>query len=100
MNIIHPEIDDNNLPPDPYSELGCHTRIIIYRNFTTHRSYNPICFKTDTWAVHLYFYPNNPSWLLDPNDRNSNLSNKTMINEMEYFFKLVKDKCEKVIKLI
>lgn len=100
LGIIYPKIDDNNLPSDPYSELGCHTRIIIYRNFTTHRSYNPICFKTVTWAVHLYFYPNNKNWLLDPNDESSGVSDKTVIDEMHNFYQLLKDKCEKAIILI
>jgi len=100
LDIIYPKIDDNNLPPDPYSELGCHTRIIIYRNFITHRSHNPICFRTITNTVHLYFYPNNINFLLDPNDKGSNVSDKTAIDEMHSFYQLLKDKCEKAIILI
>jgi len=91
LDILYPKIDENNLPLDPYSDLGRHTRIIIYRNFITHRSRNPNCFRTTTWALHLFLYPN---------DKNSNVSNNTVIEEMDIFYKLVEDKCEKAIKLI
>ena len=97
--MLHPNTRNTTLPSDPYSEEGSHHRIIIYRNFVTHRSYNPIKVKMPERSVHLLLYPNDPNYLFDQSDPNSNNSRKSITDEMKYFHKLFEDKCKIVVKM-
>jgi len=105
LQQLHPSTRSNKpLPQDPYSEEGCHFRIIQYRNIVTHNKNFPFRIKVDLQrgirTVHLIFYPKNPNWLLDKNDPNSNSSEKPIIDEMYCFWEFVNVKCDSIIGML
>ncbi len=101
LSLLHPDTSNSApLPRDPYSEEGSHYRIIIYRNFITHRSYNPIKVKMPGRSVHLIIYPHHPSYLSDPRDPYNNNSEETILDELKYFHKLVQEKCKNIINML
>lgn len=91
FDILYPRTRNTTPPTDPYSEEGNHYRIFIYRNLVTHRAFNPITVKIPARSVHLILYPNLPV---------SNPSDKSIIEEMEIFLELIKEKCKKIINML
>jgi hypothetical protein len=90
LNQLYPRTRHRQLPQDPYSEDGMHFRIITFRNRVCHHGRNPFCFRVGS----------DPpcSLLLDPRNRKI-CSEKPAMDELTLFWKLVSDKCEKVLAL-
>ena len=94
LEKLHPQARRKPLPNDPYSEEGCHFRIFVYRNRVCHHGHNPFHFRAYIGA------PNeepSTSLVLDPRNRSLGASKESAISELNYFYKLVYDKCQKVL---
>jgi len=42
---LHPDTRQSHFPSNPYSDIGCHFRIILFRNQVCHRGNNPFHFR-------------------------------------------------------
>jgi hypothetical protein len=97
LEKLHPPTLRQSPPSDPYSEDGCHYRIVVYRNRVCHHGNNPFCFRA---------YIGSPdklpptSLFLDPRDRNLGASEKSAIRELNRFYELVNDKCKRVLAML
>ena len=94
LEKLHPPTYQQPLPPDPYSDEGCHYRIVVYRNRVCHHGHNPFHFRVYIGA------PNeepSTSLVLDPRNRSLGASKESAISELNHFYKLVYDKCQKVL---
>jgi len=90
----HPPTYKPPLPPDPYSDEGCHYRIVVYRNRVCHHGDNPFCFRRYIGS------PNKlppTSLFLDPRDTNLGASQESAIRELNRFYDLVEAKCLQVL---
>ena len=80
------------LPPDPYSDEGSHFRIVVFRHWVNHCGENPFFIRRgDETQPHI-------SLFLDPRDRNLGGSKFPAIDELEAFWNLVNDKCQRIIR--
>jgi hypothetical protein len=94
LEKLHPKTRRKPLPNDPYSEEGCHFRIFVYRNRVCHHGHNPFHFRAYIGA------PNeepSTSLVLDPRNKSLGASKESAISELNHFYKLVYDKCQKVL---
>ena len=94
LKKLHPKTTREPLPNDPYSEDGCHFRIFVYRNQVCHHGHNPFCFRVYIGG------PNEEpltSLFLDHRNRSLGASKESAISELNHFYILVYDKCQKVI---
>ena len=94
LEKLHPKTVGKLLSNDPYSEEGCHFRIFVYRHRVCHHGHNPFCFRVYIGA------PNeepSTSLFLDPRNRSLGASKESAISELNHFYKLVCDKCQKVL---
>jgi len=97
LEKLHPPTYNQQLPPDPYSDAGCHYRIVVYRNRVCHHGNNPFCFRAYIGS------PNElppTSLFLDPRYRNLGASKESAISELNRFYELVKAKCLQVLKML
>jgi len=90
LNLLYIKTMRQSLPKDPYSDSGYLFRILNYRHQVTHRRRNPFLFRMGSMPP--------ASFILDPRDENSEASKKSVQEEMQYMFKLIKTKCEDVLK--
>lgn len=90
LNQLYPPTRRRQLPQDPYSEDGTHFRIILFRNRVCHHGRNPFFFRVGSDPPCSLF--------LDPRNRTTGSANPAM-DELILFWKLVNDKCEKVLAL-
>jgi len=90
LNKLYPATRNKPLPQDPYSEEGCHFRILVMRHRVCHYSHNPFYFRGGSMPP--------TSLFLDP--RNSNLggSQKPALDELHHFWELVNDKCQWILR--
>ncbi len=94
LEKLHPKTRGRDLAQDPYSEEGSHFRIILMRNIVCHHA--PAGFSI------LVIVPGPPKTRLyiDPRYPNKGGSEKLVIDELNEFWDLVYDKCQKVLKLL
>ena len=90
LEQLHPLTRGRPLPPDPYSEEGCHFRILVLRNQVCHRGHNPFFFRVGSTP--------RSSLFIDPRNPNLGGSQKPAIDELNHFWKLVNDKCQQVFR--
>lgn len=95
LDKLHPKTRFEKIPRDPYSEEGCHFRILLYRNIIAHEMNFPFRFNLDVQSGKRTF-----NLLLDPRDKDTIASIKPGIEEMNYFWQLVNDKCQNIIALL
>lgn len=95
LEKLHPKTRGQNLPQDPYSEEGSHFRIILMRNRVCHHAREP-------FFIRIIVPPGSPktSLFIDPRYSNKGGSKKLVIDELNEFWDLVNDKCQKVLKLL
>jgi len=94
LEKLHPETRGQNLPQDPYSEEGSHFRIILMRNRVCHHDmagFSILAIVPGLIKKRLF---------IDPRDPKPNGSKKLVIDELNEFWGLVNDKCQKVLKLL
>lgn len=94
LEKLHPKTRGKPLPNDQYSEEDCHFRIFVYRNRVCHHGHNPFQFRVYIGA------PNEEpptSLVLDPRNRSLGASKESAISELNHFYDLVYDKCQKVL---
>ena len=95
LEELHPKTRGELLPPDPYSEDGCHFRILRYRNRVCHHGHNPF---------HFYLGSSNlkpsTSLYLDPINQSLGSSDKSAIEELNRFYDLVKYKCQQILAML
>jgi len=90
LRQLHPRTRGKLLPQDPYSEEGCHSRIMLLRNRVCHHAHNPFFFRVgSTPRSSLFIDPRNPAL---------GGSEKPAIEELDHFLELVNDKCQQVLK--
>lgn len=89
---LHPSTRGRPLPPDPYSEKGCHFRILVFRNQVCHRGHNPFFFRIGSTP--------RSSLFIDPRNPNLGGSQKPAVDELNHFWKLVNDKCQQVLRQV
>ncbi len=92
LEKLHPPTRNRPLPTDPYSDEGCHYRIVVYRNRVCHHGENPFCFRVGSSP--------STSLFLDPRDTNRGASNESAIFELTRFYELVKAKCQQVLTML
>ena len=94
LEELHPSTRNQSLPPDPYpySDEGCHFRIVVYRNRVCHHGDNPFCFRVGSSP--------STSLFLDPRDTNRRASNESAIRELNHFYDLVNAKCQQVLAML
>jgi hypothetical protein len=80
LEKLHPPTYNQPLPSDPYSDEGCHYRIVVYRNRVSHHGDNPFCFRVGSSP--------STSLFLDPRDTNRGASNESAIFELNRFYDL------------
>ncbi len=91
LSKLHPQTHGKPLMKDPYSEEASHFRIILLRNRVCHHGRNPFHFQTGSPSCSLF---------LDPRDRQEkDGSNKSTIEELSHFWRLVNDKCEQILSI-
>ena len=89
LEQLHPITRGKPLPLDPYSEEGCHFRILVFRNRVCHQGHNPFFFRVGSIP--------RSSLFIDPRNGNLGGSQKPAIDELWHFWKLVNDKCQQVL---
>lgn len=90
LEQLHPTTRGRPLPPDPYSEEGCHFRILVLRNRVCHHGHNPFFFRVGSTP--------RSSLFIDPRNPNLGGSLEPAIDELNRFWKLVDDKCQQVLR--
>lgn len=98
VEVLHPATRGKQLPgPDFYTTEASHFRVVLFRNFVTHRHHNAFLFKvreSGARTTHL---------LLDPRTklaRPESASTLEASDEMDKFLKLVTEKCTAALKQI
>ncbi len=94
LEKLHPETREQNLPQDPYSEEGSHFRIILMRNIVCHQDmagFSILAIVPGLIKKRLF---------IDPKYPNKGGSKKLVVDELNEFWDLVNDKCQKVLKLL
>jgi len=94
LKKLRPKTRGEDLPPNPYSDEGCHFRILVHRHRVTHQTRNPFFIRVVVPG------PPKSSLFLDPRDPKSKGSKKLVIDELNEFWDLVNDKCQKVLTLL
>lgn len=89
LKELHPSTRGKPLPPDPYSEEGCHFRFLVLRNRVCHHGNNPFHFRVGSTP--------RSSLSLDPRDPNAGASEKPALEELDRFWGLVNEKCKQVL---
>jgi len=84
------------LPPDPYSDDGYMFRTYNYRNQVAHRGRNPWNFNIGKGAVE----PTSITLQLDPRGTNRVGSIKSVQDDLEYMFRLVKKRCSDALSVL
>ena len=97
LEKLHPKTRGKPLPNDPYSEEGCHFRIFVYRNRVCHHGHNPFHFRSTIYIGAPNEEEDSTSLVLDPRNRSLGASKESAISELNHFYKLVYDKCQKVL---
>lgn len=92
LEQLHPITRRRPLPPDPYSDEGCHFRILLLRNCACHQRDYPFFFRVGSTPP--------SSLVIDPRDIHSAGSKESVIDELNHFWKLVDDKCQQVLQKI
>lgn len=87
---LYPITRNRPLPQDPYSEEGCHFRILVMRHWVCHYSHNPYAFRGGSTPP--------TSLLIDPGNRSLGSSQKPVLDELYHFFELVNDKCQQILR--
>jgi len=90
LEQLHPRTRGRPSPPDPYSEEGCHFRILVLRNRVSHRGLNPFLFRAGSTP--------RSSLFIDPRNPDLDGSQKPAIDELNHFWNLVNDKCQQVLR--
>jgi hypothetical protein len=97
LEKLHPLTSKPPLPSNPYSDEGCHYRIVVYRNRVSHHGNSPFCFRAYIGS------PNElppTSLFLDPRYRKLGASKESAISELNRFHDLVKAKCQQVLAML
>ena len=97
LEELHPNTRKKSLPNDPYSEKAYHYRIIVCRNRVCHHGHNPFHYRVCIGG------PNEEhptSLILDTRNRSLGASKESAISELHHFYKLVCDKCQKVLAML
>lgn len=89
LGQLHPPTRGISVPANPYSEDGCHFRIIAFRNYVCHKGHNPFFFRVGSTP--------RSSLLIDPRNRDLGGSQIPAIDELKHFWKLINDKCQQVL---
>ncbi|MBN1763377.1 MAG: hypothetical protein JW878_09960 [Methanomicrobia archaeon] len=97
LENLHPPTSRQPLPSDPYSEEGCHYRIVVYRNRVCHHGNNPFCFTVSCGSPS---EDPSTSLLLDPRDETHDASKESAISELNRFYELVDEKCQQVLAML
>lgn len=92
LRQLHPITRRQSFPTDPYSDTGCHFRILLFRNRVCHHGNNPFHFRVGSSP--------RSSLFVDPRDPSLRGSEKPALDELEKFWDLVNDKCQKVIQFL
>jgi len=104
LKELHPATYKKPLPSDSYSEGGSHFRgflapkmgqkppKMVLRNRVCHHGHNPFYFRLGSVPL--------TSLFLDPRDPNLGASQKSALDELNYFFELVNGKCQQVLELL
>jgi len=92
LKQLYPRTRRMPLPPDPYSDKGCHFRIIVFRNRVCHHRDNPFFFRAGSELQCSLF--------VDPRDTSIGGSKKPALDELNHFWELVNDKCQRVLALL
>ncbi len=80
------------LPRDPYSEEGSHFRIVVFNIWVNHCGVNPFHFRAGAKP--------GASLVLDPRAPPAGYSKLAAVDELETFWKLVNDKCQRIIGIL
>jgi hypothetical protein len=92
LNQLHPTTRNRYLTVDPYSDEGCHFRIMVFRHRVCHHGDNPFFFRLGSLPKSSLF--------IDPRNRNMGGSEKAVFDELEKFWNLIYDKCQRAIQLL
>ncbi len=90
LDTLYPVTRSRPLPQDPYSEEGCHFRILVMRHWVCHYSHNPYAFRLGSMPP--------TSLLIDPGNRSLGSSQRPVLDELYRFFELVDDKCQQILR--
>lgn len=90
LDKLYPTIGNRPLPRDPYSEEGCHSRILIMRHWVCHYSHNPFAFRLGSMPP--------TSLFINPRNRSLGSSQKSALDELYHFLELVNDKCQQILR--
>lgn len=97
LGELHPKTRGELLPTDPYSEDGCHFRILRYRNRVCHHGHNPFHFRVYLGSSNL---KPPTSLYLDPINQSLGSSDKSAIEELNRFYDLVEYKCQRILAML
>jgi len=90
LNKLHPATRNKPLPQDPYSEEGCHFRILVMRHRVCHHNHNPFHFRVGSMLL--------TSLSVDPRNRSLGTSKKSALDELHHFWELVNGKCQYILR--
>ena len=97
LNKLYPRIGRGSnirpLPRNPYSDEGCHFRILIYRHWITHEKRNPWHFRVSDPRSSLQID-------LRDKQRPRPASSKSVFEELNTFWKLVNTKIQDIIQYL
>jgi len=92
LTQLHPKTRGQPISTDPYSDEGCHFRALLFRNRVCHHGNNPFHFRVGS-------LPRSSLWV-DPRDQNLGGSQKPALEELEKFWDLVNDKCQRAFQIL
>lgn len=90
LDKLYPTTRNKPLPQDPYSEEGCHFRILVMRHWVCHYSHNPFAFRLGSMPP--------TSLFIDPRNRSLGSWQKSALDELYHFLELVNDKCQQILR--
>ena len=92
LKQLHPNTRCKEVPKDYLTEERDHFRIMLLRNIISHHKYCPFFFRIGSEP--------RTSLVIDPRKEIQEGSERSAIDELKHFLKLVTDKCQKVIELL